>query len=114
MTKAELRELRDNFEHVQTTTWITHSVGVWLVPLLIALFIPGNKLLWATGIATVMGWYFTFHREPMDKLKHQLAGDYDTPDEQFITPRVDRVGDTLGPAAVTLTYWAACLLSWLS
>ena len=96
-----------------TGTWIGHGLVEWglsIVGTLIGLF-------WAVPLfggwlgATAGAGYFLFVREPMDKLLHLLIKDYDTPQyKQGVTPRVDKVGDTISPASFWVGYTYCYLL----
>jgi hypothetical protein len=91
-----------------THTWIGHGLVGLLMGLGMALFME-RGFMYGTVLAAL---YFSLHREMKDKLNHLLHGDYDTPQyKEGITPRVDRVGDMLGPIALALGAIGGTLLS---
>lgn len=111
--KKLIKTLRDT----QTNTWVGHAVATLMGPLIISLilhhYFPMVNIMWVFVVLTGMfASYFVLHRERMDRLKHKLKGDYKTPDEiENITPKVDRVGDSLGPISVFVSSLVTALIS---
>lgn len=96
----------------ETTTWVTHAVATAFVPYIASVFLP-FKLIAAAVVASAIAAYFVFKKEPDDRAEHLGIGDYDTPNAQGVTPRIDRWGDTIGPVAVAVTYWLSVLLTYM-
>jgi hypothetical protein len=84
-------------------TWILHgalALGFGLL-LAVVVWVGGwvdPTVGYVVGVAIVVA-YFTFVREPLDKLRHKLKGDYDE-EQGGATPRADFVGDILAPWAL--------------
>lgn len=98
----------------QRWSWAAHGfltvaaalVGIPLYGWLLGSHAP---LSFALG-ATTMTAYYIGIREQLDERAHREKGDYDTPDERGITPRVDKAADSLAPAFVTITAWMGWLI----
>lgn len=101
----------EKLNSIQTTTWITHAIATAFVPFVLGIVF--QSLLLSTLVATILAGYFVFVREPADEAKHRAIGNYDVPDAQGITPRIDQWGDVLGPISVAVTYWLALLLTYV-
>ena len=95
------------------TLWTDQRARTLFVPLTLAT-LPwgqwGSRPLTFAVYATLVAAYYIGAREQMDELKHRLKGDYDQPGDRNVTPRVDKVGDSLGPAAVAATAWVGWIL----
>jgi hypothetical protein len=103
--------LKNKLEKIQTTTWITHSIGAALVPFTVALFVPiEHRWNSAVGTSLLILSLFVF-KEEKDELAHKRGGDWRTPDDQNITPLVDKYGDLLGPAVATVVYCLTWILT---
>ena len=98
----------------QTTTWITHALFTAVAPFLVSWGMPEHiRPLFLACAANIILGYFLVFREPANERAHREVGDYDTPDEQGITPRIDQWGDLIGPAAVALAYTLSMLIHYL-
>ncbi len=94
----------------QTTSWVNHALVTLLVPFALA-WLAEDRHRAAAFFAALIALVFGVIKEREDKARHLAKGDYDKPDGQGITPRIDRWGDTLGPAVVAFAYFLAWLLA---
>jgi hypothetical protein len=85
-------------------TWIGHGALTLAIGIVGA--IACRVFGWASpsvgyvlGLGLMAGYYVGV-REPLDKLRHKLKGDYDEVQPGGATPRADFVGDTLAPLAL--------------
>ena len=98
-------------------TWVGHSFSAsQLLPLLAVAVFQQIYDLSATQVLAVyagavagMAAYYIGVREQLDDLKHRNRGDYDT-EQGELTPRVDKIGDSLGPFVAVVTVWTALIL----
>jgi hypothetical protein len=84
-------------------TWIVHGLltlaaGLILALLFVALDWGDVTTGYVLGMILVVV-YLTVAREPFDRLRHKLKGDYDE-EQGGATPRADFVGDILAPWAL--------------
>ena len=92
--------------HDQPFTWCAHAVltlGVAVAGHFLAPWGLDGVLGFCLG-ATLMAAVY-FFKEAYDELKHRLNKSYDHVDASGVTPRADKVGDLVGPVAVTATAW---------
>jgi len=86
----------------QPATWIQHGVATIFVSVVFSILTATDAFGLVVGAWMMFIYYLG--RETADEYRHKKEGDWYTPDEQGITPLVDKVGDLLGPGAVALTY----------
>ena len=92
-----------------TGTWIGHGLLTLAVGIVLSIF--GGDLGFLFGV-TGMAVYYAFVREEQDKEGHIEAGDYDTPQYgQGVTPRVDKVGDSIAPVSIAVGAWAGFIVN---
>ena len=95
----------------QFYTWIGHGLATAGAGLLFAVLgglagiNPGPTFVLGTGLAA----YYYVIKERGDKKRYLESGKYDDAGEGGVTPRVDRVGDLVGPLSV----FAGSLFVWL-
>ena len=85
----------------QPLTWYEHALIAAGIPIVVLL------LTWSFDaglLASCITLIVFFAREKQQELEHKRRGDWDTPDADGITPKMDLFADMVGPWAVTLTW----------
>ena len=102
----------------QRWSWAAHgfvTLLIGLVFVVLHLFVPplttfGIRFSFLIGVTLTAAYYIGI-REQLDEKAHRKKGDYDTPDDRGITPRVDKAADGLAPAFICMTAWITWFIS---
>ena len=101
-----------NVEADQPVTWCGHALINFSAPAIAVMLISifhnlGDILLWYCCFVTILAGYYIFVREQKDEVmhRHELK-DWEIPTGRYkITPRLDKIGDAIGPAIAFFTAW---------